>query len=294
MSTSNLQPLPSFPLNAYTPIAEAGDGLYGVVYFSMRNSDFVLAQQKKSTNTYEELKSKLFAVKVLKHTTTSVYSEVMANLELRQAVTNFGHFAHHRDAFALVENAHVSWLATRAVVPGMVLDELVDKIGGLPLAVLLQYFIDAVEIVRFINKVVNPPILHGDIHGRNILLDPTKPNTLGMPSLVLIDFSTPRADVAQSGVSHPRLDLQSVFNRFTADMDCCADLKQFRTTEFPELFEFDLSHDKLKRRIQKRLDDVLAETDPSSIETFRQRVEAATAANDNALMLAFRETGLLE
>lgn len=294
MSSSSIQPLPSFPLNVYTPIAEAGDGMFGVVYFSMRNSDYALAQQNKSTNTYEELKSKLLTVKVLKHTASSVYSEVMANLELREAVTNFGHYGHHTDAFALVENAHLSWLATRAVVPGMMLDELVERIQGLPLAVLLQYFIDAVEIVRFINKVANPPILHGDVHGRNILLDPSKPNVLGMPSLVLIDFSTPRADVAQSGVHNPRLDLQNVFNRFTADMNCCADLKQFRTTDFPELFEFDLSHDELKRRIQKRLDDVLTETDPSSIETFKQRVEAANAEKDNALLLAFREAGLLE
>lgn len=185
----------------YVQVFEAGAGATGDVWLCLPRSFAVAAMHandNKSPFTYKELEANLVAVKVSQGyyqvgpalNEAKVLQELSKRIETAdtETIPRFGLPQAHSTAGFDDKDRTLSpfWLALRAVQPALPLGDIFDlhvtDVGDdIFQIIVLHSFCEIMDSLSFLHEF---SILHNDVHGYNVLLEPTDE----LPAVCLIDF----------------------------------------------------------------------------------------------------------
>jgi serine/threonine protein kinase len=285
-STSALYIVDDYPVDVYTPISIAGCGNWGVVYFSLRKQDYEAAVKNKTVNTFDELRSKLVALKVCPN--SPVESAEVKTLRAIQASVD----ENHRGLFVSLVDHGYKWIATEAITPSVSLFDLVHPI---PEELILHILLGMTKASRFLYEGCATPMIHGDFHPGNILIDPTSQTESGLPGLVVFDFDHSKPvekfeDAWEDFRIYARLLLNMLKRHGYGNPIEGWDQINDYVSNAASLASFE----GLCGAIQARLDEAMADTTSEKMHTLREQLRIAAVENEAKLQSGFREAGLID
>ena len=194
----------------YTPITMLGHGKAGEVWQATSNttpanSQTPLAKSNVDEKSHAIMPTQFHAVKIANAGKSGVLANELAVLKRLSAASEnvrnrFVHLIDHEVVTFTLADPNVNtyqpqcnWLAMGAI-PGCTLFNLVGAAQGpLPEELVMHIAIQLSEALFWLH-CQNPPIMHGDLYDKNIMLDSSKKDFPGLPNVVLIDFGNARAE----------------------------------------------------------------------------------------------------
>ncbi|KAF9739053.1 hypothetical protein PMIN06_005301 [Paraphaeosphaeria minitans] len=281
---STMYIMEGFPVNKYQPIAMAGTGNFAGVYFSLTRENYRAFLKTKATNNFNELRSKLVAVKV--YAELSVKGTELAAL---QAIQVNACNDMHSSLASITDHGH-NWVATRAIAPAMTVLSLDYPI---PDEMVLHILLGMSKACRFLYEACSGRT-HGDLHGNNVLIDASTRNGHGLPRLVVIDLdqSKPVASFNEAWVDfrlYARLMLSSLTDsRYGSPVEDWDEINAYISNE-AHLSSFE----GLISAIEARMAEILAGRSPEKLHSELTQVWDMAAGKEAALQLAFCQAGLM-
>ncbi|KAF2123140.1 kinase-like domain-containing protein [Lophiotrema nucula] len=182
----------------FIPIAKAGEGACADVFLCLLNTSSSLQWAQKDPL------SALVAVKVYKDTAPSVRKLLQGSIERELTTFQFlkkhwyeegaEHFIQLLSFSSINDNENTEsprWLSTRAVLGSTTLSTVTSTFfhanTTVPEPFIWHTFLQLSSALLFLTS---HSIIHGDLHSRNVLLDPLHRHNSGFPNLVIIDFGS--------------------------------------------------------------------------------------------------------
>lgn len=278
--------LDEFPMDKYTPICEAGSGLWGVVFFSLRKHDYDAAMATKSSNTFDDLRSKLVAVKVCPNSAIDS-AEVKALHAIRDSVDG----PNRNNLLSLVNHGH-KWIATKAITPSLSLQELEHPI---PEAFVLHSLLEMTKACHFLYESCGKPMMHGDLHPGNMLIDASSQTEFGLPGLVVIDFDQAKSveefeDAWVDFFTHARFLLKTLNqSSYGTPVEGWDQINDYLSSSASQS-----SFEGLRGAIQTKLVESLGSLEPLDVHVIGHNIRIAVAKKEAGIRLAFRKQGLMD
>jgi serine/threonine protein kinase len=166
----------------YIPIRKAGSGKYGNVWYALK---------ARRRNNKQPLLSQLVALKVpVRHTEELITQEVR---KLKQLQSTEGcptsRFPRCFDS-SWDETGKLCRWYTMSSISGFTLYNLrMSTTEPIPEGLVSHITIQLAEAFRWLHSQ-NPPIIHGDFHAANAMIDPSRQDVPGFPNAMVIDFGT--------------------------------------------------------------------------------------------------------
>jgi serine/threonine protein kinase len=282
---SGMYLMDEYPVDIFTPISIAGSGSCGVVYLSLRKQDYEAALEKKATNTIDELRSKLVAVKVCPDLPADS-AEVKTLRAIRASLDE-----NHKNLFVSLMDYGSKWIATEAITPSVSLFDLVHPI---PEELILHILLGMTKASRFLYEGCATPMMHGDFHPGNMLLD-ARSQTSGLPRLVVFDFDH----------SRPVDKFEDAWNDFRVYAHVLLNMLKRHGYGNP-IEGWDQINDHLSRdaslasfeglcsATQAQLNKALASTTPERMHALVEQLRFTAVENESKLRLGLREAGLID
>ncbi|KAL1592631.1 hypothetical protein SLS60_011047 [Paraconiothyrium brasiliense] len=278
-----------FPSQYYVPLATAGSGSYGVVYFSLRKEDYNAAVKAKAANTFENLRSKLVAVKVCPD--MSLQSAEVKTLQvLRDSVDK-----DTERMFASLINSGHPWIATKAIAPSISLFRLVELQEPVARELVLHLLLEMTKACHFMYEVSKPRLAHRDLHLGNMLIDASYQTRSGFPGLVVIDFDQSETVDAIDAWKEYRVDawaLVSALLQIPYGIKPAEGWDAIYQTFFSATGPVSLRE--LSDTMQAMLTEALANVTPEKMRSILDPIKTAIEKNEADLRHSFREAGLME
>ncbi|OAG09456.1 uncharacterized protein CC84DRAFT_1172028 [Paraphaeosphaeria sporulosa] len=277
--------LNNYPHDKYHPLSVAGSGALAMVYFSVSNQDYDALGKTKSTNTFDELRTKLVAVKVY-----ATMPSNCAELEALQTIQESAGKDSHRLLASLVDYG-TKWVATKAITPSLSVYELQNPT---PEALILHTLLEMMRVCHVLYDGFETPMIHGDLHPGNMLIDAGSQTEFGLPGIVVIDFDqTKSAGGFEEAWEHfcmwARL-LLSMLNRtgYGTPIEGWDQINDYLFSSASQA-----SFEGMCGAIQSQLAKSLASLIPESVHLIGQSIRVAAAKKEANLRLVFQQAGLL-
>lgn len=270
-----------YPTGEYVPVMVLGSGTAADVFLSLTVQEYEDALARKATNTFDDLKSKLKAVKVFKY---EYMNSAKEEAEALQRVAK----NHHKDdypkgAFALLLDQGPDWIVMEAIFPSITLEDCLEL--EIPGSVLLTYFVEAVEAFKFLHETCKPAVTHEDVHSGNFLISSMSACGTDRSPVAIIDFSE-----GNTSVLAELKKVKDMFRPYFArgkDMGAHSDLVKSKCNALSS------SATEFSEELQELLDQVLSSANQDDKQAYEARLAERLAKQEEKLLDAFRQAGLL-
>lgn len=246
--------------------------------------------ETRATNSFDELCSKLVAVKV--HSNGPVDS---AELESLRAIQANAHNGMEQSFCSLIDSGS-RWLVTEAIALSVTVGDIGhdgESSHHLTPEMGLHVVLEMAKAYRFLHEDCSGTV-HGDMHWDNMLLDTRSATELGFPRLVVIDFGSSQHGVSIRGAwddfhSWVREVIWQMKGMYLAPVEEWGEVNGYLSrAASPTCFE------SLIPAIERRLEHMLAGKPPGHVDESCANAKISADQKAAELRGIFQEAGLLD